>query len=298
MTIQVKIVADSVNESLPPWLRRITTFQLKYPRFIHPEIMTYRIWSRNASSSRAVPVERMIADILEDTAMPVHWGKNQKGMQAREELSALEIEKAKSTWFRARDKAIIEAQELIKIGAHKQIVNRILEPFAHISVVLTATNFDNCFHQRRHADAQPEFKVLADSMFDALASSTPKILKHGMWHFPYVTDEERSRVGDDGLLIYSNDKLTKMSVARCARVSYLTHDGATPSYAADAALYDRLVGSSPLHASPAEHQAQALIYDVCDPTYTRRAHLGGNLGPGWLQYRKTLPNENYIKEAA
>jgi thymidylate synthase ThyX len=298
MTVEAKIIADSICDHLPRTTKRLTTFQLRYPRFIHAEFMTHRDFSRNASSSRAVPIERMIADILADTAMPIHWGKNQKGMQANEELSDDERDLAKSAWLRARDKAIIEAKKLIKIGAHKQIVNRILEPYSHISVVMTATKFDNFFYLRQHKDAQPEIKVLADKMWDALARSTPKLLEHGMWHMPYVTDEERGRVGDDGLLVYSNHKLIKMSVARSARVSYLTHDGENPSFAADAALYDRLVGSSPLHASPTEHQAQALHYDSYDPTFARRSYLGGNLGLGWMQFRKTLPNENYIKEAA
>ena len=304
MTIEAKVIADSIGESLPKRLQRITTFQLRYPRFIHAEFMTHRDFSRNASSSRAVPIERMIADIMADTAMPCHWGKNQKGMQADVEMTEDERAMAKAAWLRARDRAIDEAKKMILIGAHKQIVNRLLEPFSHISVVVTATRYDNFFYLRQHKDAQPEIKVLADKMWDALSASTPKLLKPGQWHLPYVPEADpvlpvymgNGNVGEQPR--FSTEELIKMSVARCARVSYLTHDGDNPSYAADAALYDRLVGGTPLHASPTEHQAtpdEPAGHPMLE--VFNNPNLGGNLGPGWKQFRKTLPGENYFKEA-
>ena len=39
------------------------TFELTYPRYIHSEFMTHRVFSRNASSSRAIPVKRMIEQV-------------------------------------------------------------------------------------------------------------------------------------------------------------------------------------------------------------------------------------------
>lgn len=320
MTITAKMIEDSTNGVVGG---RLTTFQLKYPRFIHAEELTHRALetsaesiieyivpdgvmydpdlSRNASSSRAVPVSRMIQDILDDTAMPIHWGKNQPGMSAKEECTepvllntvcdadgVLDVRSrefsSKEAWLYARDRAIEVARAFADAGYHKQVVNRLLEPFMHISVVVTASNFSNFFALRRHADAQPEIKALADAMWDAYQASTPKLLKSGDWHLPYVTSEERHN--------HTLIDCRKMSVARCARVSYLTHDGAKPDFSADKNLYERLVGSVPLHASPTEHQATA---DLETADGWNAVALSGNFGPGWIQLRKLLPYE-YISE--
>lgn len=308
MTITAKIIADSIGKNS----KRLITFQLKYPRFIHAELMTHRVFSRNASSSRAVPVSRMIQDIIDDTAMPIHWGKNQPGMQADGENDAYveiftpydedgildplaRLFSSKQAWLYGRDRAIEVARAFDAAGYHKQVVNRILEPYMHISVVVTATNFDNFYWLRRHADAQPEIKALADAMWVAQKASKPQTLQPGEWHLPYVTEEERQRVDtvDFGKgtyetgVTFTNEELIKMSVARCARVSYLTHDGKVPNIFADIALYERLVGSTPLHASPAEHQAT--------PTNDITLGYSGNFDPGWIQFRQTLENQ-YITD--
>ena len=308
MTISAKVIADSVTTSG----ERLTTFQLKYPRFIHAEFMTHRTFSRNASSSRAIPVKRQIEAILEDPAMPVHWGKNQRGMQADGEHSADVVIKPEyhpqgeyagstetglicdgpvSAWHEALENAVAVARAFDEAGYHKQVVNRILEPFAHINVVVTASYYGNFFALRRHADAQPEIKVLADVMWEALSASDPAKLEPRDWHLPYVSDEDiygilqRNAIPTAGIPIDPwTMMMIKVSVARCARVSYMTHDGARPTVDADMALYDRLVGSVPLHASPAEHQAR--VQEVPDPL------MCGNLSPAWMQYRKTLPHEN------
>lgn len=311
MTIEAKVIADSIG----PKSRRLTTLQLKYPRFIHAEFMTHRHFSRNASSSRAIPVEKQIEMLLEDTAMPIHWGKNQSGMQAEHESSArvmvpgvicttegretMPISMSpQEAWNEARDRAVEVARAYVAAGYHKQVVNRILEPFSHISVVCTSSQYDNFFSLRRHKDAQPEIKALADAMHAAMAVSSPRMLGAGEWHLPYVTDKEREYADSAENIQYSDvpvshDDLIKASVARCARVSYLTHDGKKPSLEADLKLYDRLVGSVPLHASPAEHQAtpDEVIFNEADvPTY-ENPHLSGNLQGGWIQYRKALPGE-------
>lgn len=298
MTIEAKVIADSVG----PKSRRLTTLQLKYPRFIHAEYMTHRHFSRNASSSRAIPVEKQIEMILEDTAMPIHWGMNQSGMQAEQETDARVYVpqvicttegkeffpmsmSAEEAWLAARDRAVEVARGYVAAGYHKQVVNRILEPFSHISVVCTSSQYDNFFSLRRHKDAQPEIKALADAMHTAMEASEPQMLKEGEWHVPYVGPRE--------LEAHDWDTLIKISVARCARVSYLTHDGNIPSIEADLKLYDRLVGSVPLHASPAEHQAKladVIWNDAEVPSYSK-PHLSGNLQGGWIQYRKLLDGE-------
>ena len=319
MTIEAKIIADSIGPNSP----RLTTFQLRYPRFIHAEFMTHRVFSRNASSSRAIPVQKQIDMIREDTAMPSHWGKNQSGMQAEEENDAevrlhrrvpighdggmqeyIYREKghtAEEAWCLARDRAVEIAQAFHDAGYHKQVVNRILEPFSHISVVCTATDFDNFFWLRRHKDAQPEIKILADLMYDAMQASDPTMLGPNEWHLPYVTQKDRDTIWDWTMLHDASAPidpwtaaLIKVSVARCARVSYLTHDGQSPSLTKDMELYERLVGSEPLHASPAEHQAKpdTLRWNRAELKEWENPQLHGNL-TGYVQFRKTLPGEHH-----
>lgn len=277
MSISAQIIADSISNAGI----RLTTFQLRYPRFIHAELMTHRVFSRNASSSRAIPVKKMIEDLERDPAMPVFWGSNKPGMQAGEELTGSDLEMAKSIWLDSMKIAIVAAQILIETGLHKQIANRILEPWAHINVVVTATNYENFYTLRRHPDAQPEIKALADAMWDAQQASTPQLLNTGVWHLPYVNEDDHFEQTTEDLL--------KISVARCARVSYLTHDGRQTSVEEDIQLYDRLVGAQPLHASPAEHQATPDEIFVPSRGYSR-PELHGNFN-GWIQYRKTLDGE-------
>lgn len=308
MTISAKVVEHSrhylytsTNEDITA-PRDLVTFELTYPRFVHAEVMTHRLFSRNASSSRAIPVSRMIQNILDNPAMPIHWGKNQPGMQADEETDALIYGEGldflgltpEQAWLEARDRAVEMAQAFHKAGYHKQVVNRILEPFMHISVIVTATDFDNFFWLRRHPDAQPEIKALADAMWDALQASTPRTLIAGDWHLPYITAEERAQ--------HELWVLLQMSSARCARVSYLTHDGKKPTMEQDTSLYERLVGGAPLHASPTEHQARCdhPIY-LTDTLGWEAPQLSGNFDEGYIQHRKTLRGEwckHYEPEAA
>ena len=303
MTIEAKIIADSIS----PDGIRLTTFQLRYPRFIHAELMTHRVFSRNASSSRAIPVERMIEDLRRDPAMPIYWGSNKPGMQAGDEIEGGSLTSPKSvcqfSWLNAMEVMIDHARVMIGHGLHKQIANRILEPWAHINVVVTATDWNNFYALRRHEDAQPEIKVLADAMWEEMRLTTPHELQPGEWHLPYVTKEDwstshylakKNRITRDEPMCDELVKdLKKVSVARCARVSYLTHDGRQTTVEEDLQLYDRLVGSMPLHASPAEHQATPDIIYKVRPDGSKvwnNPRLHGNLN-GWIQYRKTLPGE-------
>lgn len=281
-TIRAEVVADSVS----PEDVRLTTLQLRYPRFVHAEFMTHRVFSRNASSSRAVPVRRVIEQVRHDPVVPLHWGRNKLGMQAGEELSGPERARAVKAWLHARIEAVEYAEALVETGAHKQIVNRLLEPFSHIDVVVTATEWSNFFALRCHEDAEPHMRMLAEAMRDAMANSDPRILTYDEWHLPYVGEAEQAGL-NTALAI-------ACSVARCARVSYQNHDGTEPELDGDLALYERLVGSHPMHASPAEHQARP---DKLVPTLNASApawmspHFHGNLR-GWVQYRKILPGES------
>lgn len=282
MTISAKIICDSRYAG-----DRLTTMELKYPRFIHAEFMTHRVFSRNASSSRAIPIQRQIDMIKEDTAMPIHWGKNQSGMQAREELTGSDRTNAKIQWLYARDEAIAAAEALIAIGAHKQIVNRILEPFSHITVLVTSDSWGNFFALRNHPDAQPEIQELARQMMKALDESTPQVLDSpDEWHLPYIDSEDVTAAQDKirstsiTRAVPTRSEVAKIlcavSAARCARVSYLTHDNKRPTLDEDMNLFYRLAHANPPHMSPCEHQA-----------HPSREAREGNFRK-WSQFRHTI----------
>lgn len=264
---EARVIAHSISEVTN---KELVTLVLRYPRFIHSEMMTHRVFSRNASSSRAIPVKKMLAQVWNAPAMPIHWGKNQAGMQAQEQLSGFRLEGAKALWRLAGKFACAAAYTADKLGLHKQVTNRLLEPWQFISVVVTATEWSNFFELRDHPDAQPEIQALAKAMKAAIQASTPRLLRRGEWHLPFIQPAEQ--------LDYPSAELLKMSAARCARVSYLTHEGREPSAKADFDLYQKLVGSAPIHASPVEHQACA---EKVLPEQE------SNL-KGWLQYRKLV----------
>lgn len=273
MTVNVKVIADSVA----PNRVRLTTMQLRYPRFIHAEFMTHRVFSRNASSSRAIPVKKMLQQVWNDPATPVHWGTNRPGMQAREQVRRPEA--FKMLWRGASKVACMFAWAMMKLGLHKQVANRILEPWQYISVIVSSTEWDNFFALRNHEDAQPEIRELASHMEAAYNLSNPVHLEWGEWHIPYATSQELIDYHDGEI---EHMAIVKASVARCARVSYNNHDGTTPSLKKDIVLHDKLVVAKPLHASPAEHQAFCVRWDEA------RKYPSSNFRPTWVQYRKLL----------
>ena len=314
---EVKIIADSITEQG----KRITTFQMKYPRYIHAELMTHRVFSRNAGSSRAIPVTKLAERALSEMVEPIKWLKNQPGMQAsNEELEGKQLRQAKLVWKRMAEFCANGAEELGKLGLHKQWANRPLEWFSTISVVVTSTEWSNWYDLRFHPDAQPEIHNLARLMHEESEASIPVELKPGQWHLPYV----HTTYGGQLALKYVNGKqryyqlenavqsyyitvnenpvritleqAMKSSAAYCARVSYDKHDGTTATLEENIQLHDRLVGSAPIHASPIEHQAspdlvltgwqkfKAWIAGECAGSYANSG-LHGNF-KGWVQHRK------------
>jgi thymidylate synthase ThyX len=284
MAISAKVIADSRYFNGP----RLTTFVLKYPRFIHSEFMTHRVFSRNASSSRAIPVAKMIQAVKDDPAMPVYWGKNIPGMQAAEELSAPEIEDMKGFWISARNEAIRHAEEMVSRGLHKQIANRILEPWMHIEVVVTATDWDNFYALRNHSMAQPEIQELARKMLEAHNNSTPEALLPGQWHLPFIEEDDLGMLVHYSITSEKDDPtlFAKVSAARCARVSYLNHEGNKTTIEEDLNLYTRLMGGEIKHASPTEHQA---MVPTLNQTLNNRYPKSNLLG--WIQHRKMIDGE-------
>lgn len=294
MEIKATVIAHSKSSVSG---KEIVTFELEYPRFIHSELMTHRLFSRNAASSRAIPVAKMIEQVRLSPAMPVHWGKNQPGMQAKEELTGCDLDATQSDWLVAARAAASIAERMSNYGAHKQIVNRILEPFQMMKTVLTATEFDNFFWLRKHADAQPEIKVLAEKMWEALQESNPVALEAGDWHTPYFGAGYWLK--DCGVPLY--DALA-ISSSCCAQVSYRLLDDSLEK-ARD--IFKKLVESKPVHASPFEHQATPMKVvtwpEYCDPSVwldveeegithaDRQGHYWSGNFKSWIQHRQLIP---------
>ena len=298
MAYEAKVVLDSVG----PNGSRLTTFELSYPRFVHAELMTHRMFSRGSASSRAIPPARLIARIMEDPALPVFWGRNERGMQASDELPEVDQVVATEVILSLRDRAVKEVDWLSKFsvdeegkpsGLHKQIANRYLEPWMFITVIVTATHYQNFFDLRDHAKAQPELRETVAKAHALYKASTPTPLTDGEWHMPYVTGRDRPELLRAG---FSDDDVRWISVGRCARVSYLTHDGQRdPSM-------DLTLGKQKMlengHMSPLEHVAEAMTTERWQDYAKERANAWITSGTpvgnfwGWAQLRKEIRDED------
>lgn len=296
MTISAKIIADSIN----PQGVRITTLELEYPRFIHSELMTHRVFSRNSASSRAIPVNKMLETITLNPAKPIHWGKNEAGMQASQELDTNAKIMANALWDTAKINAVKISDKMHQTGVHKQIANRITEPFQHMKVVVTSTEWNNWDWLRYHPDAQPEIKSLAEKTIEARANSSPVMLFSGEWHMPYVKTVVNEKLGlqyfDENDNVISAHEAIMISASCCAQTSYRKSD---TSLEKAEMIYKRLIESEPCHASPVEHQA--LAFDPEDKPYAwpegiTHMDRDGNFWSGnfrsWIQYRQLVPNNS------
>lgn len=300
--------ATILLDSISPEGVRITTMEVVMHRFVLAEFNTHRVFSRNSASSRAIPYAKMRERVSNNLAYPVHWGGEKKGMQSGEELTRSDIISCKLFWESARVSATQHADKLVEKGLHKSIANRLLEPFMWHTVIVTSTFWDNFFAQRWHKDAQPEIRVAADAMLRAFNESCPKSLAIGEWHTPLIRDEDDHDIinlahdhVEQGLTTLSvNDQSIELrkqiSTARCARSSYLNHNGVR-ELAADFDLYQKLLDGmhpSPFEhvASPCTHMAQVLRYEQdSDPEFDLKCRLWGNFY-GWHQHRKVIPGEN------
>lgn len=284
--ITAEIIADSVN----PAGVRLTTFVCKYPRFIHSEVMTHRMISKNASSSRAIPVEKMIQAVMDEPAMPIHWGKNQKGMQADEYLTGDAYFNVRHEWDLARFKSVEFVKSISEQGLHKQVANRLLEPWTHMTTLMSATEWANFFALRVHKDAQPEFQELAYQMLKTYVNHKPELLYEGQWHLPF-RDKYLDQITDGMDHDLMVETTIKACIGRCARVSYKTQDG-NYSLEDDLKLYDRLANHRPLHATPMEHVAFARDDKSFGRWHSDTETYTGSNFRGWTQYRKTIQDEN------
>jgi hypothetical protein len=305
--------AKLLRHSVSPEGIELKSFEVTLHRFVLAELNTHREFSRNFRSSRAVPTKNLIHEVRTAPAMPVYWGRNRPGMQADEELTGNDLIEARVHWEDSARSAAARAEFMLGLNMHKQLVNRVLEPYLYVHGVVSSTNYANFYALRRHKDAQPEIKALADAMWEAEQGSKPTELKPGQWHLPYVPWWEmceliveaglRKAWNDPDIPNYTEEEwhlLRRISAARCARVSYKPFDADRRSnFAEDLLLFDKLVGSQPMHASPTEHQAtpDAVKWNVVhDHSYWEAKHQHGNFS-GWIQHRKTLPGE-YISTYA
>lgn len=263
--ISAKVIEDSVNKYTE---MRLVTLVIECHRYIWAEFMTHRVFSRNASSSRAIPIATQIDRVERRPMFPVEWGQNKPGMQAGEPLTRADQTLAEDVWGLALQDAVKHARRLKEIGVHKQIVNRLLEPFSSITAVVTATDWDNFFELRISPLAQPEIRMLAEKIKSAMDQSTPKRISATDMHLPFVTAKDRDTL--------NLSDLSMVSAARCARVSYLNHDGLEPDVQKDLNLAARLHADR--HASVFEHQAvpvqQPGRYRNFQDWYPHRAMLG------------------------
>jgi thymidylate synthase ThyX len=301
MSFAAKVLADSRS----PAGYRLTTLEATFPRFVLAEFNTHRVFSRNSASSRAIPIAKQLRRVLEEPYVPIEFGSNQPGMQAGAPLDGEKLEAAEAEWLRARDDAVRrvlglvaapdfvagaplldvlqQVEEAIRdraqpaawLNVHKQVANRLLEPFMWHTVIVTATEWDNFWNLRCHADAQPEIRLVAEEMRAAVEGSEPAELGWDEWHLPLLRPEDREQVA-------SIEDLIKVSAGRCARVSYLTHAGKR-DLDADIELHDRLLESG--HMSPLEHPARPLA-----EAELKESEWSGNFR-GWHSYRKDIPGE-------
>lgn len=300
---EVKLILASTTQGPAGQDVPLFTIRCRYWRALHAELLTHREFNRNSGSSRAIPVQKMLDMVINDTAGPQHWGLNQKGMQAEKENDAkIDIPEflteaflrfnseamfghyiplatgidRSTAWRFAAWLAAQMSKAFSDAGYHKQIANRITEPYQYMNVVITATNWSNFFNLRCHKKAMPELRLLAEEIEDVLADAVRSGLRRlirGEWHVPFIEGEERDLPIVDQL---------KLSTARCASVSYQTVEGKPMTSDIAQRVFNDLLAEAPIHASPAEHQAKVGGRNA----YTDE--FRSPLRAPWLQHRKFI----------
>lgn len=272
-----RVLAHSIN----PRGESIITLEVTMHRFVLAEFNTHRVFSRNSESSRAVPLSAKLDEVATNVAFPVVWPGKAKTMQGG---APLHPDECRQVWQEAAEAMVTCAKRLDALGLHKSYTNRLLEPFTWHTLIVTSTEWDNFFTQRCDAAAQPEMRLAAEAMQEAIQTSSGQCLEWGDWHLPLYFPEKdaeaiqailarEQRPGNFRELSVARD----ISAGRCARVSYRRHDGSVDAIA-DYELACRLKHSSPPHYSPFEHQARA----------DNRRGSSGNFRGSWYQHRDYL----------
>lgn len=274
--ISAKIIAHSIS----PKGKELITWEIEYPRIILSELNTHRMLSKNSSSSRAIPINKVIEMVKSNPAMPVRFGQHQPGMQdqgvefdAKVELAGFERKlSGREAWIVAAKNACQVAEAMHKAGYAKQVVNRILEPFQRMKTVISGTELENFFWLRCDADADPTIEALANAMRGAKERSIPELLYPGEWHTPYVEHvyidnpkkgEPRFNYvvqdseGNDTIL--STEQAKAISTSCCAQVSYRRLDNSKEKALN---IYDKLIDGAKVHSSPLEHQGSPMEHET------------------------------------
>ena len=299
-SIKATVICDSISEQGV----RLTTFEIEYPRIVMSEFNTMRAISKNSSSSRAIPVSKMLEHTKSINLKPIYFGSKKSGMQAGDEIVGEDLEYAHAVWDSALASAIGQAELLDDCGVAKEVCNRLVEPFQLVKVVCTATDWDNFFNLRLHPDSDPNICMLAYKMYQVMQNSVPQLLKSGEYHLPYVDfDNKFGYIADQTILTL--EEAIKISAASCASVSYRT-EGMTLEKADK--IFDMLIKAEVVHSSPLEHCATPVkpkfnelgkVRVNCSEPQSWEdgiTHMNkqgelcsGNLR-GFIQYRHLLPN--------
>lgn len=279
-----KVILDSVSAIDGA---RLTTMEVTLHRFVLAELNTHRAFARNSASSRAIPVEKMLERFVADMAWPLEWPREQPGMQGGSELEGDDLQDAEELFQNIHNATALLIKDYLdkhpkkSTRLHKSVLNRPMEWGQWHKVIVSSTEWENFFEQRCSPLAQPEIRVAAEKMREAMEQSVPTRLGYGEWHTPLILPEERES--------YDLHTRMKMSVARCARVSYDKHDD-DPDFEADMRLWKRLTDNG--HNSPLEHVATPLPDPrfLDDEAVETNAYSLSSLGnfDGWAQLRHNL----------
>lgn len=272
--IKAAIIADSVS----PLGQRLTSLELTFHRFILAEFNKHRKFTNSAASSRAIPFVTTLKQVMVDPAIPLRFPHEQPGMSGGDEVNM--SNEAKQLWLVGRTRAADVAIQMSDLKVHKSVVNRLIEPYMWISMIVTSTEWDNFFNQRIAGGVQPEMEELAKQMRAALQASAPTAVDYREWHLPYLTEAELNPYRSD----LNDEARRQLSVARCAGVSY-NRLGKIREMAKDFALYERLLNASPPHWTPFEH--------VATPASNPRKRPKGNFD-GWHQLRHILTRNGKV----
>ncbi len=297
--IRAAVLAKSIANGIT-----ITTFLIDFPRFILAELNTHRAVSKNGASSRAIPVAQQIKRVQDNPVVPIHFGLNQAGMSADTEVDENTKSKGVYEWLFNANRSVVGAQILQGMGVHKQVVNRITEPYSFMRMVVTATEWDNFFWLRLHKDADPHIAELARVMLHAYQQTPAVVLTEDCWHTPFFAQGFWSPIVENAHGVTAQEAI-EHSMSCCAQTSYRKLDMSTEK---TEAIVERLFNGERCHASPSEHIAQPMLFPTADilsyspnvyedPFTNREAthvdYLGNfwsNNFKGWHQYRQSIPN--------
>jgi hypothetical protein len=242
------------------------------------------MFSRNTRSSRACPTNKLIKEVLDSPAKPIFWGANKQGMQPGKECTnkvnrvGLKIPREEA-WDLIAKSVAKWAESFYEAGYHKEIVNRLIEPFLMTHTIISFTEISNFLKLRLHEHAQADIRLLANLINKEINKTKPISLLPGQWHLPYITETEKND--------FSLSELKLISTARIARVSYTPYEGKI-DIDKDIQLGRKLIRDK--HMSPTESIATPI--DLKKPklkyVYNKFGNYWGGNFKSFMQYRQEI----------